>query len=110
MQGLRLNVTDLDASLAYWRDLVGMNMLTELSAGPMTKSAALSFGADQAALELRQLPAGAALAHEEAYGRVAFACPSAELRPAEAAVREAGRAVLTPFVSLDTPVGMCNRL
>jgi hypothetical protein len=61
---------------------------------------ALSFGPCQAKLRLFQ---AANVDHAEAYGRVAFALPGAGLKPLEAAVRERGHAVLTPYVSLDTP-------
>ena len=41
--------------------------------------------------------------HAKAGGRIAFACPSDQLKGIEAAVKEAGNTILTPFISLDTP-------
>ena len=41
--------------------------------------------------------------HAKAGGRVAFACPSSQLKGIEAAVKGAGHTILTPFISLDTP-------
>ena len=105
---LALNVADLGRARDYWAGFLGMRLW---DAGPAAgggtggageKSLALSFGPDQALLRLFQ---AAHVDHAEAYGRVAFALPGAGLKPLEAAVRArvGGHAVLTPYVSLDTP-------
>lgn len=49
-----------------------------MSAQVQGSEATLSFGAGQAALVLHET--GAAPDHAEAYGRIAFACPAAEVR------------------------------
>lgn len=41
--------------------------------------------------------------HAEAFGRIAFACPSSELKGIEAKMKEANTTILTPYISLDTP-------
>ncbi|RXG55010.1 Glyoxalase domain-containing protein 4 [Armadillidium vulgare] len=41
--------------------------------------------------------------HAKAYGRIAFSCPSEELKPIEALMKEKGQTILTPYTSLDTP-------
>lgn len=41
--------------------------------------------------------------HGKAFGRIAFSCPSSQLQQIESEVKAAGRTILTPFVSLDTP-------
>lgn len=98
VRALVLNVTDLGKSVAYWGDLLGMEVTARDGA-----SATLQFGAGQAQLKLQQLPAGTALDHGEAYGRVAFSCPAAKLQPIEAAIKAAGNTVVTPYVELPTP-------
>ena len=47
---------------------------------PYPPTAAPAAGADQATLRLAQLPAGAAIDHGTGYGRVAYSCPTGELR------------------------------
>jgi len=93
---VRIGVTSLATSLAYWRDLLGMREVREN---------ALRFGEDsrQALLELEALPEGEAMNHATAAGRIAFAVPAEELAAAETAIKAADGAILTPLVSLDTP-------
>ncbi|PSC76476.1 Glyoxalase domain-containing 4 [Micractinium conductrix] len=95
---LCLHVTDLDCSLAFWADTLGF---LEIDKGD--DFVVLSCGADQATLRLAQLPAGAAIDHGTGYGRVAYSCPTGELRSLQEEVQSRGHKVLTPLVSLDTP-------
>lgn len=95
---LCLHVTDLGRSLAFWADTLG---LLEIDRGD--DFAVLSSGVDQATLRLRQLPAGTSIDHGTGYGRVAFSCPAADLRPLQEEVAVQCHRVLTPLVSLDTP-------
>jgi len=41
--------------------------------------------------------------HAEAFGRIAFSCPSSELKGMEEKMKNANTTILTPYVSLDTP-------
>ena len=41
--------------------------------------------------------------HATAFGRIAFALPTADLAGLEKSVQEKGEKILTPLVSLDTP-------
>ncbi|GIX99741.1 glyoxalase domain-containing protein 4, partial [Caerostris extrusa] len=41
--------------------------------------------------------------HEQAFGRIAFSCPTAELSGIQEAIKKADQKILTPLVSLDTP-------
>ncbi|EGD72430.1 juvenile hormone binding protein [Salpingoeca rosetta] len=94
--GLVLNVTSLAKSLEYWNGLLGMSVVEKSD-----KEASLSYGEDQATLVLHQI--AEPLNHASAYGRVAFACPAAELPEKQKKAEEAGHKVLTPLISLDTP-------
>eukprot|EP00045_Choanoeca_perplexa_P001517 m.20062 g.20062 ORF g.20062 m.20062 type:complete len:306 (-) comp10995_c0_seq1:161-1078(-) len=96
VQSLTLNVTDLARSLEYWHALLGMEQVSKTA-----KQAELSFGDGQASLVLQEQ--SDALDHGSAYGRVAFACPAAELEAIQTKAEEGGHKVLTPLVSLDTP-------
>ena len=41
--------------------------------------------------------------HAEAYGRIAFGCPSKELPDIEKQVKTSNQTILTPLVNLETP-------
>lgn len=62
--------------------------------------AQLSYGPGQAAVVLRALPAGEALEHADAFGRIAFSVPREQLIPLQAAVSAAGYSLLKPLVAL----------
>ncbi|GIM00796.1 hypothetical protein Vretimale_5721 [Volvox reticuliferus] len=95
---LRLHVTDLERSLAFWSGILGFSA-RRLGPG----EAVLSCGTGQCELRLVQLPQPQPLDRGTAFGRVAFACPGEQLQQLEADVRAAGYTVHTPYVSLDTP-------
>ncbi|GIL44746.1 hypothetical protein Vafri_2255 [Volvox africanus] len=95
---LRLHVTDLERSLAFWSGFLGFSARR---LGPT--EAVLSCGSGQCELRLVQLPPQQSLERGTAFGRVAFACPGEQLQQLEADVRAAGYTVHTPYVSLDTP-------
>lgn len=98
LASLCLHVTDIDRSLAFWADVLG---LLEIDKGD--DFVVLSSGIDQATLRLKQLPAGTALDRGSGYGRLAFSCPTGELPALQEEVQGRGHKVLTPLVSLDTP-------
>lgn len=92
-----LAVSNMELSKKYWSDLLKMILVDEQS-----NETTLSYpGGQQARLRLRQLDVP--LDHASAYGRIAFACPSGELKAIQAAAEAAKEKVLTPFLSLDTP-------
>lgn len=102
LQEVALSVTNLEQSLAYWHGFLGFSIEQQPSSGP-TPSASLSCGQGQCRLRLVQLPPGTTLDRGTAYGRIAFSCPGGQLQPLEAECKAAGRTILTPYVSLDTP-------
>jgi catechol 2,3-dioxygenase-like lactoylglutathione lyase family enzyme len=93
-----INVTSLPASLAFWRDFLGFTL--EAQDGG---AALLSCSERGCRLRLVQLPAGEAMRHGTAFGRIAFSCPGERLQQLQADVQAAGYTVHTPYVSLDTP-------
>ncbi|KAL4425502.1 hypothetical protein ABPG75_009518 [Micractinium tetrahymenae] len=95
---LCLHVADINRSLAFWADALGF---LEIDKGD--EFVVLSSGVDQATLRLKQLPAGTRIDHGTGYGRIAFSCPAADLRPLQEEAAARGYRVLTPLVSLDTP-------
>lgn len=93
-----INAKDLKQSTDFWKDLAGMQLLESSD-----KQSLLTFGPGQCKLELRQL-AGAELNRGTAFGRIAFSCPTEELKPLEAKAKAANEQyVQTPYVALDTP-------
>ena len=58
----------------------------------------------QASLELLPLKEGQTVDHATAFGRIAFALPTADLEDLQKSVQDFGGKILTPLVSLDTPV------
>lgn len=93
---VNLACTNLKASLAFWRDLLKMTVISE-DAG----SALLEYGKDQAKLQLTEIKGG--IDHETAFGRIAFSLPADDLAQLEKEVKSAGHTILTPYVKLDTP-------
>jgi len=68
------------------------------------RSFVLKYEDGQASLELVEVAekAGARIDHAEAYGRIAFSCPSSQLPLIQKHVIEKGYQVLKPMVSLET--------
>jgi len=88
--------SDLKKSIDYWSRLCGMKVYEEKEA-----SALLGYSDTQCKLELVEI--ASQVDHAKAFGRIAFACPEAELAPLESGMTAAGQTILTPLVSLDTP-------
>jgi lactoylglutathione lyase len=88
--------SNLSRSVDFWHRLCGMKIYSQSE-----KTAILGFGDNQCKLELVDI--GQKVDHATAFGRIAFACPSAELPVLEQAMKSENQMVLTPFVSLDTP-------
>lgn len=93
---ITLSVTNLQKSLEYWNKLLGMNILQQSDT-----SAELGYSDNQCRLELVQI--SEVLDHAEAFGRIAFSCPSKQLKEIEDKMEKTGNTILTPLVSLDTP-------
>lgn len=93
---ITLSVSNLTKSLDYWSKLLGMTVYSQTDT-----SALLGYSDDQAKLELVQL--SDPVDHAEAFGRIAFSCPTSELPEIERSMKEAEQTLLTPLLSLDTP-------
>lgn len=93
-----LACSDLERSTNYWRDLLKMQ---EIGRNDTSKEVLLRYSSGQATLRLRQL--SEPIDHKTAYGRIAFSCPSDDLKPVQAASEAAKQKILTPYLSLDTP-------
>uniref|UniRef100_A0A6G1S8D0 Glyoxalase domain-containing protein 4 n=1 Tax=Aceria tosichella TaxID=561515 RepID=A0A6G1S8D0_9ACAR len=104
-----LSCTNLNRSKQYWTELLKMTPAEEDQSSRESSSneTVLSYSSNSSNTEqqarLRLCQINTALDHASAYGRIAFACPSADLRGIQAAVEAANEKVLTPFLSLDTP-------
>jgi len=88
--------SNLQKSVDFWSRLCGMKVYKEEQ-----KSAMLGYSDSQCKLEL--VDVGGPVDHAAAFGRIAFACPSAELPPLEEKMKAENQTILTPLVSLDTP-------
>lgn len=91
-----LSSSDLARTTAYWRDILAMTLVHSSE-----KSAVLAYANDQCHLEFRYT--AEPIRRGTAYGRIAFACPAAELQVIENRVKRAGHRILTPLTRLDTP-------
>jgi len=91
-----LAVSNLKKSVEYWQGLLGMELYEQNE-----KSALLGFSKEQCSLRLVESPKP--IDHAEAFGRIAFSCPSSELKGLEEKMKQASTTILTPFISLDTP-------
>lgn len=88
---------DVAKSLAFWRDLLGMQEV---------ETNLLRYADGQAALRLVPTADGAAIDRGSAFGRIAFAVDEDKLPQIERAVKDcasSGGSVVTPLVKLDTP-------
>jgi len=92
-----LSSSNLKTSEKYWGELLSMKNYST------TKDARISYGYEdkQAKLVLRQIPD--AIDRGSAFGRVAFSCPSEQLKGIQEQMEKNKETVLTPYISLDTP-------
>ncbi|XP_038670497.1 glyoxalase domain-containing protein 4 [Scyliorhinus canicula] len=98
VQKVTLAVSDLQRSINYWSDLLGMKVYERNDA---KKRALLGYADDQCKLELQDI--GCPVDHGTAYGRIAFSCPSEQLPAIETQMKRENQKILTPLVSLHTP-------
>ncbi|XP_046463775.1 glyoxalase domain-containing protein 4-like [Daphnia pulex] len=96
VQKVTLAISEKDQSLTYWSELLKLKLYEQSE-----KQALLGYADDQAKLELKFI--GEKVEHCKAFGRIAFSCPSSQLKSIESEVKAADGTILTPFVSLDTP-------
>lgn len=91
-----LSVSSLRKSLEYWNKLLGMSIIQQSDT-----SAELAYSDNQCRIELVQI--SEMVDHAEAFGRIAFSCPSKQLKDIQDTMKETNNTILTPLVSLDTP-------
>ncbi|KAK3721406.1 hypothetical protein QZH41_018783 [Actinostola sp. cb2023] len=96
IQKVALGVSNLQNSLNYWHKLLGMTVVSQSDT-----NATLCYDPHKLKLELVQVDGKVDRA--EAYGRIAFSCPTAEQPGIQKSVQEAGHTIVTPLLSLDTP-------
>ncbi|XP_036264318.1 glyoxalase domain-containing protein 4 isoform X2 [Pipistrellus kuhlii] len=93
-----LAVSDLQKSLNYWSNLLGMKIYEK---DEEKQRALLGYADNQCKLELQGIKD--AVNHAAAFGRIAFSCPEKELPGLEDLMKREKQEILTPLVSLDTP-------
>uniref|UniRef100_A0A2K5CU82 VOC domain-containing protein n=1 Tax=Aotus nancymaae TaxID=37293 RepID=A0A2K5CU82_AOTNA len=93
-----LAVSDLQKSLNYWCNLLGMKIYEK---DEEKQRALLGYADNQCKLELQGVKG--AVDHAAAFGRIAFSCPQKELPSLEDLMKREKQKILTPLVSLDTP-------
>ncbi|KAK2110426.1 Glyoxalase domain-containing protein 4 [Saguinus oedipus] len=93
-----LAVSDLQKSLNYWCNLLGMKIYEK---DEEKQRALLGYADNQCKLELQGVKD--AVDHAAAFGRIAFSCPQKELPGLEDLMKREKQKILTPLVSLDTP-------
>ena len=93
-----LFVTNLNTSIDYWS-----NVLLGKLVSASSENVAISFDAT-AAFKLNLAKSkDNVINHAKAYGRIAFSCPTEELKPLQALIEEKNLKILTKFISLSTP-------
>ncbi|XP_043910240.1 glyoxalase domain-containing protein 4 [Protopterus annectens] len=98
VQKVTLAVSDLERSVSYWSELLGMKVYEKDEA---KKRAVLGYSDNQCRLELQDI--GEPVDHGTAFGRIAFSCPREQLPAIESLMKKEKQKILTPLVSLDTP-------
>ncbi|XP_034936981.1 glyoxalase domain-containing protein 4 [Chelonus insularis] len=96
VEKVTLSSSNLQRSLAYWKDILSMKMY-----GKSEKSILLGYGDNQAKLEFYDI--GTEVDHGKAYGRIAFSIPHAEQPSIQQKIKESGNKILTDLITLDTP-------
>lgn len=91
-----LACSDITESMFYWKNVLGMELFERTN-----NSILMGFPGSHVKLELKCI--GGKLDRAEAYGRIAFSTPLADLPVIENKVREGGYKILTPMLKLDTP-------
>uniref|UniRef100_A0AC35UBG6 Glyoxalase domain-containing protein 4 n=1 Tax=Rhabditophanes sp. KR3021 TaxID=114890 RepID=A0AC35UBG6_9BILA len=98
---VELKTCDRHGTTKFWFNLIGARLIC---GGEEISCAKFSFGEGQAVLKVSDLDEGVHLHRASAYGRIAFACPTADLKPIEEAARRCNpKFVMKPFVALETP-------
>jgi len=106
VQSITLQSSNLDRTLEFWNSLLQLPLNFEDECSNGDRVVSFSFGPEQASLEFIEKASnqGKALDHATAFGRIAFSCPSSQLKIIEASVKKFNpQFVKTPYVSLDTP-------
>ncbi|XP_008307696.1 glyoxalase domain-containing protein 4 [Cynoglossus semilaevis] len=98
VQKISLGVSDLQRSIHYWTNLLGMKVMER---DEEKKTVLMGFTHTQCKLELQDI--GGTVDHGTAFGRIAFSCPREQLPDIQALMNKEKQTVLTPLVSLDTP-------
>lgn len=92
-----LSSSNLDASMKYWKDVLGMQLVNR--GDDFVK---LSFAPEKGfALKFQQLEG--ALNRAKAYGRIAFAVPWDAQPEIDETIKAIKGTILTPLITLDTP-------
>ena len=98
--GLSLFISDIKKSTEYW-----INQLKFSGIAPIESDLAkieITFSKFNFKLTLVKSDQ-AKIDHAKAYGRIAFSCPTSELKPLQAQMEEQHLTILTPYIQLDTP-------
>ncbi|XP_069767565.1 glyoxalase domain-containing protein 4 isoform X2 [Narcine bancroftii] len=98
VQKVTLAVSDLQRSIKYWCDVLGMKVYKK---NDSEKQVLLGYADEQCKLELQDI--GGPVDHATAYGRIAFSCPRQQLPGIESQIRKEKHKILTALVSLETP-------
>ena len=93
-----LAVSDLQKSLNYWSNLLGMKIYEK---DEKKQRVLLGYADNQCKLELQGIQG--AVDHAAAFGWIAFSCPQKELSDLEDLIKRENQKILTLLVSLDTP-------
>ncbi|XP_054712107.1 glyoxalase domain-containing protein 4-like [Uloborus diversus] len=96
VEKVTLAVSNLSKSVEYWNGLLDMKIFEKKD-----DEVILGYSNEQCKLHLKSI--NGPVNHEQAFGRIAFSCPTKELAGIEHNIKEAGHKILTPLVSLDTP-------
>ena len=94
---LSLFVTNLEISKNYWNKILKAKLNTEDLSMIELSFDYLNFNLVLEKSNLEKID------HAKAYGRVAFSCPTEELKPLQTEIEKNQQTVLTPYIQLDTP-------
>ncbi|KAF7989990.1 hypothetical protein HCN44_008664 [Aphidius gifuensis] len=96
VEKVTLSSSNLDKSIAYWKDLLAMKVYDQNDS-----KVVLGYGDNQTKLELKLI--GTEINHAKAYGRIAFGIPYDEQPAVQKKMKETNNKILTDLITLETP-------
>ena len=95
--GVSLFCSNIETSVNYWSNVLKSKL------EPNKTETNVSFSFDQSQFRLHLVLSSEKIYHAQAFGRIAFSCPTDQLLPLQAVIDQLKLTILTRFIELKTP-------